>query len=488
MKVFNLSLFAILVICTTQSFAQVNGEIIERELNEYRYGYSIVRLYGSHYEMGYAYGYLFADDIANAVDEAKDLVEDWGYTWTMVLMLVNDYIFKPDCIEDEFDGIVAGVSDSLPTADITADDIKVMNCFGDLAYYLCRSISSWGSTVAGSEFTTISTRRLDYGDMGLDAQYHHVIAIFEPDDSSPSWINFAWPGYITCVTGLNEFGTVASLHDYYESGSYPSNPMPRVVACRYALTMPTNPDVSTHLDSVFSELGGYNCATAGFLNYYVPDGHGGVIKHNRGLGYYEIRYPHPDCYGGEAIYTNNSDISGATVGEPWSSYYAANAPGGNITMSGQWDASGASFHRLTVGVRTRNDMLVWFDGSYPGGSTSKIEFEWCEIVGISRKANNALPEKSEITVFPNPFNSSVRISVNMGEEYSYPAAVEIYDLRGNVIVSNIVHSTDEKYISYAPTSGIFIWHPSEAISSGVYLIRARMEDGQMVSKRAVYIQ
>jgi len=36
------------------------------------------------------------------------------------------------------------------------------------------------------------------------------------------------------------------------------------------------------------------------------------------------------------------------------------------------------------------------------------------------------------TVFPNPFNSSCAITVNVGTG-SQPAQIEIYDIRGNVI-------------------------------------------------------
>jgi len=464
---------ALLIVLTVSfSFAQINGEIIEQDLDVFRHGHSIAKFWGTHYEMGYAYGYLFADDIYYMVLEAMELVDSWGYSWPDMLTMLSFYTYKPDCIADEFSGIADGVNDSLPAADLTSEDIRAVNMFGDISY-LCRSVSSWGSTAASSEFTTITTRRLDYYTIGLESQYHHVIAIFLPSDGSPQWINFAWPGFVSVATGVNEFGTVASLHDYSGSGTSPFMALPRVMACRYALTMVTNPDISTHLDTVFTELNTYGCSTPGFLNYYVPNGYGGVIKHNRTHGYYEIRYPHPDCYDGEAIYTNNSDIDGSFVGSPWSSYYAAHAPSGDISMNGQWEASGPSFHRLTVGVRRRGDIKIWFDGETPGGLTPTIELEWDELLNIPEIAYRK-PSTPTISAFPNPFNSSVTITLDCGSTSPERlSSTEIYDLSGRMIAKI--------------EGGEQIWSPEPSISSGVFLVRARIGEHSL-TKRVVYLK
>jgi len=36
--------------------------------------------------------------------------------------------------------------------------------------------------------------------------------------------------------------------------------------------------------------------------------------------------------------------------------------------------------------------------------------------------------------------------------------------------------------------GVYIWQPDEAISSGVYLVRATIDDGQQITKRIVYLK
>jgi len=490
-----LTLIAFLLL-SNLCLAQVNGEILEQDLDSTGYGYSVAKFWGSHYEMGYAYGNLFADDIYLMVQEAMDLVVSWGYTWADLLYLSGFYTYKPDCILEEFSGIAAGVNDSIPTAGLTSDDIRGINLFGDVAY-MCRAVSSWGSTVEHSEFTTISTRRLDYYSLGIESQYHHVITIFDPSDGSPKWINFGWPGLVSVTTGLNEFGTVASLHDYSGSGSPAPMALPRVLACRYALTMVTNPDISTHLDTVFAELNSYSCATPGFLNYYVPDGHGGVIKHDRSLGYYEVRYPHPDCYGGEALYTNNSDITGSTIGSPWTYYYSTNALTGDITMTGQWSASGPSFHRVTVGFRGRGDIKIWFDGELPSGYTPRVELEWDEVLGVP-EFEREMPSRITLNAYPNPFNSTVTISLSVIPGLVRNPEIEIFDINGRrvSVISSEGFQPDEKSPTYPQEISPFgrndggrefIWQPDETIGSGVYLVRAKIGDKDN-TKRVVYLK
>ncbi|MBN1754637.1 T9SS type A sorting domain-containing protein [bacterium] len=469
-------------------FAQVNGEVILREIDPSGQGYSVVRLWGSHYEMGYAFGYLYAGEIAGAIDEGRALVEDWGLTWGMVLALIASYTYKPDCILDEFEGLADGVNDSLPGAGVNAADIEAMNLFGDIYYYgyACRSVSSWGTTTSNSEYSTISTRRLDYFDLGLSFQYHHVVAIFEPNDGSPKWINFAWPGYVSCITCLNEFGTIASLHDWGSGGATLSGSLPRTLASRYALTMVTDPDLSTQLNTVFAELNAYNCATPGFLNYYVPDGHGGVIKHNRTLGYYDVRRPHPECFSGQVIYTNNSDISGQYIGDPWTTYYADYASGGDITLNGQWNTSGPSFHRVTVGYRGRNDIHFKFDGVKRFGYTATVEYEWSDVVGIKEPVTKTLPMEYALTCYPNPFNSSIAITVefsgnNFAEfQGSNKIQIRIHNVQGQLVNSIECQHKDDR--SFQCT-----WSPLPSLPSGVYFINAILDEFSL-NKRVVYMK
>ncbi len=78
------------------------------------------------------------------------------------------------------------------------------------------------------------------------------------------------------------------------------------------------------------------------------------------------------------------------------------------------------------------------------------------------------PDELSLTIFPNPFNSSCAIIISSG------ATVEIYDLNGKC-----VRAFDKTPV---------IWQPVESISSGIYLVRTRMEDGRTASKKVMYLK
>ena len=95
-------------------------------------------------------------------------------------------------------------------------------------------------------------------------------------------------------------------------------------------------------------------------------------------------------------------------------------------------------------------------------------------VGVSE--NVIVPDKFKLSVFPNPFNSSCVITAPSG------AKVEIYDLQGRVVSKGIQ--------PFAESQGerTLIWHPDETIRSGVYFVRATMENGWQKVKRVVLVK
>jgi hypothetical protein len=218
-----------------------NGLILDQQLDSSGRGYTVIRVWGTHYEMGYAHAVLLADEIVEAVDQTRSYVGSYFYQQLRNLMAGS--VWLPAECEAELDGMVAALTLTHPEAGIDKLDLKVLNTFGDWGY-ACRSHMCWGRYVA-SPTRTLATRRLDFGSP-IPISNHHVLCAWDPADGSPRWVNLGWPGSVTVVTGVNEFGTLASLHDYNSQGAdlLPAR-LPRSVACRYALTCPAGEDLST---------------------------------------------------------------------------------------------------------------------------------------------------------------------------------------------------------------------------------------------------
>ncbi|MCK4658644.1 MAG: hypothetical protein KAV82_03905 [Phycisphaerae bacterium] len=361
-----------------------NGVILDQQLDANNKGYTIIRLWGSHYEMGYAQANLLGDYIAQGVNETRAYLNMFhAYEYVRGIMVYA--LWMPPGIEDEFDGMVDSLAISHPSENIDELDLKVACTAGEWLYG-CRSHTCWGRYVA-PPIRTLSTRRLDFPTL-YPSSNHHVLCARAPDDGSPCWVNLGWPGIITAATGVNEFGTVVSLHDYYCNTDYATGRIPRMVACRYALTFATDPDVSTHLDTVYAELQNYEIMTGSFVNYYAPEGHGGVMVCNpyrTGSDFYYLRTPQEAWHHGEAMITTNTWTDGTEtpVDEDFGAdaYYDDESP---KMLQSHWDllVSGLGLQQLSVAYRARGDITIWADGRLDdglGGRTPRLEWEWCDL-------------------------------------------------------------------------------------------------------------
>ena len=228
--------------CASTATAQ-NGVILDQQVNASGQGYTVLRVWGSHYEMGYAHASLLGDAIVNTVSEAKTLLGTCQYN--TLREIFAGAVWLPIESEEELVGMVDALEVTHAVADIDKLDLKVISTLGDWGY-ACRSHMCWGRYVA-PPIKTLATRRLDFGSP-VPASNYHVLCAWAPDDGSPQWLSLGWPGMVTLVTGVNEYGTLASLHDYESHGADLSpGRMPRSVACRYALTFVPGEDLTLSL-------------------------------------------------------------------------------------------------------------------------------------------------------------------------------------------------------------------------------------------------
>ena len=113
-------------------------------------------------------------------------------------------------------------------------------------------------------------------------------------------------------------------------------------------------------------------------------------------------------------------------------------------------------------------------------------------------SKNRIPEKIQLFCSPNPFNSSVKITVSgiamnsrfhRGETQRAKSTLKVFDLRGNVITS--INMQAQQGIAEGK-EGCTIkstnWCPDDEIGSGIYLVRVWTEDGQTITKRIVYLK
>jgi len=113
----------------------------------------------------------------------------------------------------------------------------------------------------------------------------------------------------------------------------------------------------------------------------------------------------------------------------------------------------------------------------------------CVITGIEEKPS-AKPAAFEISAYPNPFNSSVTISVGEGLR---PSRIEVFDVNGRLIESvtepvEVPGGAKLPSTSSGSGSRTFVWQPDASLGSGVYLVRVNKGLQPLVTKRVVYLK
>jgi hypothetical protein len=135
---------------------------------------------------------------------------------------------------------------------------------------------------------------------------------------------------------------------------------------------------------------------------------------------------------------------------------------------------------------------VYVSGSYAyvvDGADGLYILDISYFTGIEEN-ETAKPEAINISVFPNPFNSAVRISVSgVGAIHELPVRIEIYDIGGKRVFTAPVgaglkpaRAGGSETLPYE-----IIWRPAAEVPSGVYLVRAKIGNSE-ITKRVVYLK
>ncbi len=141
---------------------------------------------------------------------------------------------------------------------------------------------------------------------------------------------------------------------------------------------------------------------------------------------------------------------------------------------------------------------IWGDDGdayvYPGEPL--MVYISCDTSAVFEKSIK--PNSLFIDAYPNPFNSSVVITLSGVNSSLVDGTVEIYDLRGTLRLRSVPDDIETRSLSGGcraesrqaemTDTRTFIWHPDKSISSGIYFVIARTENGQQITKRIVYLK
>lgn len=174
--------------------------------------FRVLRVWGTPQEMGFAHGYLMADDIVVVMEESAAAVPEQGRSqYDAFIGAAMNFVELPDRTRQELEGMLAGIKAAkgkLPTIKslgrpIGMNDLVFHNA-GDLVRaYGCSGFTVWGE--AAGDDGVITTRNFDYPPTSPKALAEQYLLVRQPAGRKQV-LSVTWPGYIGAFTGVNEDG------------------------------------------------------------------------------------------------------------------------------------------------------------------------------------------------------------------------------------------------------------------------------------------
>lgn len=184
-------------------------------------GQRVLSLWGTPRERGFAHGWLLADDLREGAQH------DFGKllgpflpiyeAWTRK-SIVPKFLFAPEEIE-ELEGILEGIVARYGEAGLHLEalgrkvdllDLKAINTFGDWYGLGCSSLALWGRHTTDGD--PLVGRNFDFPAFELVAGRQTIVVRAAADGRLGS-VTLAHPGSIGVLSGMNEHGVFASIHD-----------------------------------------------------------------------------------------------------------------------------------------------------------------------------------------------------------------------------------------------------------------------------------
>ena len=191
----------------------VNGYLEDVE------GQKVLHVWGTHYEMGYAYGYLNGGGIQAMIE---DYTIDQYLGQSMYLLIraaAAAYIEIPSPFDEEFQGMIdgmaaAGVDMFIESMSRDTDilDIGILNAAPESNREIaCSSLSGWGRATMDDPAllgNTVLCRNLDWAPDKEGILYDNMLlTTFESSvPGEQPWASVGFSGIIGCLSGFNGNG------------------------------------------------------------------------------------------------------------------------------------------------------------------------------------------------------------------------------------------------------------------------------------------
>jgi hypothetical protein len=450
------------------SISFLEAQDVQGELDVIQ-GQTILKVWGTHYEMGYAQGYLTGEQGLAFIEEYVIGHLCGGATGYNSLRGAFDTYFTVDSIYlAEAEGGLQGMTDAgvdihleALGRNLEAEDILTCNCMPDMNALValdplgCSSLSGWGESTEEDSILSgglVIARNLDFSP-DLSIYRSSLITAYMPSDSGEqNWISVGFMGLMGCLSGLNEggFGALLNMSNHPTITSYAPPFTPILLALRTGIErydydgdgVPTKRDIhqavrdrnraSSYAIHVISMDAHEQADTAAF-----------IIECNNAAGD-TLRFSYDDTLLNPhtLIVTNHDRI----LYPPEYCYRYLLLQDSlemefRLTSERAWTLVGEAGTSSTLQTMIfRPDSLDLFfahtDSITPSYIKDPVHLPWdslFDVEVVSENRRRSAPLMTSFSVRPNPVRHSTSIVLQSNGEGSQFVSLDLYDVRGRLV-------------------------------------------------------
>ncbi|HPR17185.1 MAG TPA: FlgD immunoglobulin-like domain containing protein [Candidatus Cloacimonadota bacterium] len=481
----------------------VNGDTLSVD------GKKILKVWGTHYERGYATGYIMGNNIMSLLQNY--FIASLFNSSPSLYQMIRSFFLTNVSIEDKYNQEAQGMIDGMiasgnslysPTLqrDLDKDDILMVNSVVDMASFTelqdklclgCSSLSSWGENTLDDpdlNGTLVLTRQLDWSSTAELYDNHLLVVHFPAENDEVNWISFTFPGLFGTLSGINEDGVCAfmnmgNIHTYTAT----NNLHPLLLSVRNGIeSYDYNEDFVMNgldvADAIADKL-----HLAGSIVHAATQESGLIVETNNSGSM--VRYDSDntvvpsDCL----VATNHFRV----LSNPVNCYRYANiadslAANSNMTVERSWNvlkgASSVSTNMQMIEYIPACNLVNWStaDPTHPAYMNVPTTFELSELFTMPVSIDNQYAKVIQVVnTYPNPFVDTASLSFSLSQSCS--VSLSIFNVRGQKLKSLV----DE---SRSRGSYTVLWdgrdESGQTLPSGIYFYRFStdymMETGRLV--------
>jgi hypothetical protein len=424
----------------------------------------ILKVWGNHYERGYAMGYLLGEQIADIY--GNYVAPQFGTSLPMAKLMIQQGLFSIDSVFiSEAHGVIDGITDAgYNPGTMDYLDVLIGNTFLDFQNISsfknkiqspgCSSLISWGNATAASELggKSIITRHLDWSTETCVLNNQAIIIHFPTDPGEQPWLLIGFAGQMGVLSGLNQSGLGVfqhSMSDSYSPGNSTQHYEPVWFFLRRAIeqTDINGDGVSNTLDMRAAAVQNINGFADGYIisaiapNTFSNDSLCAMIAELAPAAPLHTFRDNsfPDSIPGSNIYAANYEIKRNNHMHFCFRYnQTKNAvdaiSGQHIGKTVSWtimaDSSNAGFGNVQMiqYIPEDNELYVAFHpGDAPAYENTPVFFD---LVSLFSPTSLPAGYQNPVSVFPNPASEYLHISGYNNEEYSFC----LYNLQGKELI------------------------------------------------------